>query len=396
MRVTRSDQTTEALQAVFALAGGAIGGGPLSLPERMDAVAITQLLARHRVTMLCERQWRALHAQGLAEAVPPEVAGAARSASLRALSAVAFLVALAKAFDDAGIRWMPLKGPVLAVQAHGHPAMRVARDLDVLVEPGRIADAVGIAVELGWRIAPDWQRVARLTGKLDLEMAPGQPGQPLLEVHCAIDAGRPGFLWHPLAATGERVVVGGYPMPVPDIDTLIAYIAWHGGRHFWFRLNWLVDLAALLRQVSDGEALIRRAREMGAEKSVRAGMLLAQLLLGIVPPKVPPPTRHMARASERLAGWGAARIRLDIEDRRVAARPWSFLWTLREWRVEDRPWRQTPSALASVLRPREPDVRRLGVGAPLALHLLARPFLLAGRVGADMHTKPSAGRSSSG
>lgn len=373
-----------ALDAICALAGGAVTGELRPLPEGLDAGGLTALARRHRVTILAARQWARLHAAGLAAPVPPALTDAAGAAQRRSLAAIAALAGLAAAFDREAIAWMPLKGPVLSLLAHGDPALRVARDLDVLVAPDRLGDAVAAAQALGWQVAADWARVAALTGKRDLELAPGRPGQPVLEIHSAIDAGRPGFRWHPLDPAPARIGFAGRALPVPDRESLIVYVAWHGARHFWFRLNWLVDLAALLAGGVEGDRLIARARAMGAEKGLRAGMLLVDQLLGVPLPPVPSPERGMATAAAALAEWGALRIALDPEDPRIAARPASFLWTLREWRVEDRPWRQLAPALAALARPREPDVRRLGVGAPLALHLLARPLLLAERVGSDL------------
>lgn len=367
---------TNAFDAMLRLISG---GEKHFLEGDIDVPEYAALLRRHRVTYLAAQRWSELHAQGKAPPMPLEIAAEAERAHRRSLACTAFLLELAAALDEAGVRWMPLKGPALSQAIYGDATMRTSRDIDLLVEPAQMEAAVACARRLGWAIADDWQRAARLTGKVDLELRPTRPGQPILELHSDVAGGRAEIDWGLDAACGT-LMLGGRHLPWPDRRSLTAYVAWHGGRHFWFRLNWLVDLAILLGQEEDGSALLHRAQAMGAELSLRAGCILVERLLHHPPLRLPTAGRAMERRSRRLAAWAERRIRLDVDAREVARPPWSFVWTLREWRTNDRPLRRLAAAMMSLARPREPDARRLGLGLPLAAHVAARPFFLAGRL----------------
>ena len=58
---------------------------------------------------------------------------------------------------EEGIRVSPLKGPLLADALYGDPARRNSTDIDLLVAPERIADAVAVVRRLGY--APPRDRV---------------------------------------------------------------------------------------------------------------------------------------------------------------------------------------------------------------------------------------------
>ena len=58
---------------------------------------------------------------------------------------------VATALEASGVPNVPLKGPLLARALHGDPGMRQSRDVDVLVERGKLELAAGALGPLGWR-----------------------------------------------------------------------------------------------------------------------------------------------------------------------------------------------------------------------------------------------------
>ena len=58
---------------------------------------------------------------------------------------------VATALEASGVPNVPLKGPLLARALHGDPGMRQSRDVDVLVERGKLEFAAGALGALGWR-----------------------------------------------------------------------------------------------------------------------------------------------------------------------------------------------------------------------------------------------------
>jgi hypothetical protein len=80
----------------------------------------------------------------------------------------------------AGIRSLPLKGPVLAAEVHGDVGMRSTADVDVLVAEGDLDRAAQILVENGFSPPTD---VRRANGLPDLHLVLEHPELPPVELH---------------------------------------------------------------------------------------------------------------------------------------------------------------------------------------------------------------------
>jgi len=78
-----------------------------------------------------------------------------------------------------------------------------------------------------------------------------------------------------------RVCVDGHDAPALSVEDELVLICIHGAKHFWERLMWIADVAALVsRQTGiDWERVADSARAVGAERMVHAGLRLASDLL---------------------------------------------------------------------------------------------------------------------
>jgi hypothetical protein len=73
----------------------------------------------------------------------------------RALLQATELTRLVRLFEHAGIQIMPLKGPVLTIQAYGNLALRHAGDLDLLlIEPTTVWEADRVLTKAGYIRTP--------------------------------------------------------------------------------------------------------------------------------------------------------------------------------------------------------------------------------------------------
>ena len=82
-----------------------------------------------------------------AEAVRTETAAAAGAGALLELATLR----VASALEAEGMPNVPLKGPLLARALHGDAAMRVSRDIDVLVAHADLWPAARALAPMGWR-----------------------------------------------------------------------------------------------------------------------------------------------------------------------------------------------------------------------------------------------------
>lgn len=185
-------------------------------------------------------------------------------------------------FAARGIPTLAVKGPVLAMQAYGDPAIRSYGDLDFLVRQRDIRRATESLQDIGY------QATVRLRA-IDAGNIPGQylfskpDANLLVELHNDFTLRYfPRRL--PLDELFERRIfmrLDGHELPTLAAEDQLIYICVHGATHFWGRLSWIADVAALVsRQTGvDWQQAMNRAREMGAERMFHTGLRLASDLL---------------------------------------------------------------------------------------------------------------------
>jgi hypothetical protein len=199
------------------------------------------------------------------------------------LRMTAELFRLLDRFASAGIGALVVKGPVLAVQAYGDPAMRSYGDLDLLVRQRDIRRATELLLADGYRAQVPLSAI-------DAGKIPGQylfrrtDSNLLVELHNDFTLRYfPRRL--PLEKFFERqirVPLDGREAPALSVEDELVLICIHGAKHFWERLIWIADVAALVsRQTGlDWNRVTASAREVGAERMLHTGLQLARDLLG--------------------------------------------------------------------------------------------------------------------
>ncbi len=96
---------------------------------------------------LLEAAWTPSRRHDFTRAVLDQTEASRRTGALMELATLR----VATALEASGVPNVPLKGPLLARALHGDPGMRQSRDIDVLVERGKLELAAGALGPLGWR-----------------------------------------------------------------------------------------------------------------------------------------------------------------------------------------------------------------------------------------------------
>lgn len=188
---------------------------------------------------------------------------------------------LQRAFAEAGIPILFVKGVTLSLLAYGTLALKKARDIDVVVAPEAIARAFELLEHEGYHcltpIAPSSDPQARK------ETVWADASDILVELHS-------GLVDNPMLLPGVGVnsprqlveIASGKSLPTLRKDELFAYLCVHGATHAWSRLKWLADVAALVAadEEAEIERLYRRSVELGAGRSAAQALLLCSKLLG--------------------------------------------------------------------------------------------------------------------
>ena len=233
-----------------------------------------------------------------------------RTQHLFTLSMTAELFRILDAFGQAGIKTILVKGPIVSLLAYGDPAVRSYVDLDLLVRDTAILPASRILATLGFEA--DVPEAAILAGKIPGEyLFQRAAAQQIVELHTEKT-----FRYYPrpmrmedLFARRRHMLLEGREVPALSLEDELVLNCIHGAKHFWERLMWPADIAAIVaRHPAIGwERARQAARDVGAERMVHVGLLLAESLLGVpVPTEMAADTNADSAARDlvrQVEGW---------------------------------------------------------------------------------------------
>ncbi len=224
-----------------------------------------------------------------------------RAQTFVSLRMTAELFHLLDRFASKAIGALVVKGPVLAVQAYGDPAMRSYGDLDLLVRQRDIRRATELMIAAGYQAAVSLASID--SGKIPGQYLFSKPDAKLLvELHNDFTLRYfPRRL--PLEEFFERQIrvrLDAHDAPALCVEDELVLICIHGAKHFWERLIWIADVAALVnRQTAiDWPHVAESAKEVGAERMLHTGLSLAKKLLKL---QLPAETTAIVEADKQSA-----------------------------------------------------------------------------------------------
>ena len=257
----------------------------------IDWQAFLALVDRHRVPALAHAAL-GRHATGhLPEEIRSQVKARSDQARREALQLAAETVRLAKAFNAAGIELLPLKGQLHSLELYGDPALRQARDIDIMIKPAdldqadRLLLAEGYRCELNLCALTPGQRRLFMAAQHHLVYANATTATEV-EVHWTLTglwtASETAVFWD-LCQTKE---VMGTTFLHPGDEAQLLMLCDHGAGHGWYRLKWLGDIARALSGEAppDGDRLVALAERLDLERVLAQGALLAHWLYGVTLP----------------------------------------------------------------------------------------------------------------
>jgi hypothetical protein len=268
---------------------------PRARPDRLSSLVrgsfnwslFLQSAEDHGLTLLL-----AEHVKNLDRSlVPPEalvrLQELQRTRAVFALQLTAELFRVLERFVVSGIDVLLTKGPALSVRCYGKPDMRHYGDLDLIVRESDIGRATQAMIDLAYD--------PRIPLKaIDAKKSPGEYAfrksgtDVLVEFHTERT-----FRYHPRRLPIEKlfqrrafVTIDGRDVPALSLEDELVLICVHGAKHFWERLMWIADVAALIsaKQSPDWNRAMAAAREVGAERILRLGLRLASDVLGAQSP----------------------------------------------------------------------------------------------------------------
>ena len=253
------------------------------LRRPLDWPALLELAEEHRVLGLVAIQLRDARETAVPLGISQQLKGRHRAQVLFTLRLTAEMYRLLDCFAAAGVETLIIKGPVLSIRGYGDAGLRQYGDLDLIVRDRDILRVTELMMRLGYEptVALSAIRAKKIPGEYNFRQ---QGSQLLIEFHTERT-----FRYHPRPLPLERIFrrqtrveLDGHAIPALSAEDELVLICIHGAKHFWERLSYIADVAALVsRHKLDWENVDVAAQEVGAERMVWLGLQLAQDVLGV-------------------------------------------------------------------------------------------------------------------
>jgi hypothetical protein len=200
------------------------------------------------------------------------------------------LLKLLHLFEANGIPAIPLKGPALAASIYGDLALRMFDDLDIVVHKRDVKKAKALALSQGYRLGLSLNREQEIAFlQSDLEgWFVRNDGRVMVEIQWGEPKDFPFTLdFEPFWRRLGKASLVGRMVPTFSSDDLLIILSMHGAIHCWQRLNWICDLAELIRghEGWDWKGVIDEAERRGWRRILFLGLFLVHDLLEAVVPE---------------------------------------------------------------------------------------------------------------
>jgi Uncharacterised nucleotidyltransferase len=185
-------------------------------------------------------------------------------------------------FTAQGIPVMATKGPALAQRCYGFSFARQYTDLDFVLRDADVLRATETMISLGYdaKVPPSAIRAKKPAGEYAFTQL---ASKLLVELHTEKT-----FRYYPKPLSVENLLsrkanvrLGEQDVPTLSVEDELLLIAIHGAKHFWERLLWIADVAALItHNPIDWDRATAIASAVDAERMLRLALLLAKNIAG--------------------------------------------------------------------------------------------------------------------
>lgn len=256
-----------------------------ALGEQLRETEWGQVLALARAGRVATLVYAQVAAVGLLFRLPPAIystfAEEYRETLLENLRIRTVQERLLGQLAAAGIAAISLKGVALAERLFGNIGRRPTRDIDLLVHRADIPRIDSLLAADGYYAKPGQDDAGAFESIATTETKHIRDDSPMIEMHWGLSK-RPTYR-HGLAAEGvwRRATTAtwhGQTIQVLSTADELRYLAVHcTADHIYSQLNWLVDIAELVRQLPDGWRWDDFAAEtVAAGLATPVGLALAQ------------------------------------------------------------------------------------------------------------------------
>ncbi len=155
-----------------------------------------------------------------------------------------------KVFDEHRIDAMVLKGPTLSQKIYNNVSMRSSKDLDILVREEQLLEAVDVLESIGFCCSAALKTSKRRKCIFNKQIAHDfslYDGTVEIELHWRTDSIK-GLTFDTMFEQKESRILCGVRVDMPNRLANLYYLVFHGVKHGFYRLKWLLDIYELLQR----------------------------------------------------------------------------------------------------------------------------------------------------
>jgi len=276
--------------------------------------ALLQAITRHRLEIILEPHLPEL---GWPDAVVRNLGQAAKQQRLRSLALLAAGIDCSDRLRAEGIRCLLFKGPALALQTTGDHCARGSGDVDLLVDPGSLAEAVAALEAIGFTrlrgnfphdLRSRWGRYGSWVG-YELSM---RRGDIWLDLHWALSNVRsPLPTFEAIWAEHQTLNANGKSLATLSQRHAFLHACAHAAKDEWMTLRHLVDIERLARQIPvEDRPLLRKSKAVRLSCAVAYHSLASPVLLECTNPRNRGCRKAIAKAQWNQLRQPRARVKL--------------------------------------------------------------------------------------
>jgi Uncharacterised nucleotidyltransferase len=272
-------------------------------PEQMERVQVlvqgnidwTNLILyanNHGVTQLLYQSMRQIDSINLPEGILDYLKYFCHNNALRNIRLTHELISLTELFSAQGIAVAPFKGPVLSALVYGNLSLRHFGDLDLLVHEQDVEQTSTLLMAQGYQ-----QGHLTKAHKRDLDFHAGEivfinkASQTVVDLHWKIT---PKFFPFEIALKDwwqrlQPVPLGKTQAYTFCLEDTLLHLCVHAASHLWTRLEWLCDIAGLIRTHAseiDWRNVLEQAYRVGCDRILLLNCCLIRDLLGVSLPSI--------------------------------------------------------------------------------------------------------------
>jgi Uncharacterised nucleotidyltransferase len=358
----------------------------VAVRKDVNWIYLAWLAIQHETTALLYRNLQSACPNEVPAIVMASLAASFRAQEKEVAARSEELVHILGEFEKQGVFAVAYKGPILSQRLYGDPALREfseGSDLDIMVHQCDLMKAHEILATQAYRLAflkPSEVNEYARTNR-ELHFCREQGGNRALELHWRFmvrsarlqdDPDRFLRRFEIISFAGRKV----RSLP-PEVYLLILCL--HGTKHKWRKLKLSCDIAEILKLGDlDWQYVAREAKELGIQRLVGVGVLLAENPLGATLPDGLMRYLKIDRMSRELAADCRKRLLEPPDEKWNEEAEYEFLLNARE-RLRDRLGMFVWDRLVPKFTPDERDRAFASIPDSLsALYYLVRPIRMIG------------------